>query len=63
MPAESNVDALDLSVGRKFQGIIDQVNKNLHEGVLIDEHGGRREIIGLTCGGKLQGKTSRVGLR
>jgi hypothetical protein len=33
----------------KFQGIVDKVNKNLHEGVLIDEHRGRRQVLCLSC--------------
>ena len=63
VPAESDVHALDLGAGGKFQGIVDKINKNLHEGVLIDEHRGRRKVLYLSCGGKSQGETGRIGLR
>jgi len=52
VPAESDINALDLGVGGKFQGIVDKINKNLHEGVLIDEHGGGREGLCLSCSEK-----------
>src|SRR5262245_59309946 len=60
---ESNVNTLNLGVGRKFQGIVDKINKNLHEGVLIDEYGGSREVLYCFWDEKLYGKASRVGLR
>ena len=60
---ESDVNTLDLGVSGEFEGIVDKIDKNLHEGVLIGENGGRRQVMSLARSEKPEGETSRVNLR
>ena len=43
---------LTSALAENLRALSTEIDKNLHEGVLIDEHGGRRQVMCLSCGEK-----------